>query len=187
MCSARRDRAPPQPAVTAHSTIQASHQPTRSLCIVRIPGILPVGGLSTVGTACDRRMTAARGDQASARGLRRSTRRMQHAASSHSSSGVTSPPPPPPPEPPVTVTLTDFALLPPAPSHVRVKVVELVSAGLVLVPLVARVPLQPPEALHAVAFWLVQIRLTVAPEETELASLLSVTMGTGGAEATLSA
>ena len=47
------------------------------------------------------------------------------------------------------VTLTAF--VPPSPVHVRVNTVVVSSAPVVSVPLVARVPVQPPEAVQAVA------------------------------------
>ena len=87
----------------------------------------------------------------------------------------------------MTETCSDFAVLPPAPLQLSVKVVVLVSAGLVIEPLVGCLPLQPPDALQAVAFWLVHTRFTVPPEATELASLVNVTSGAAGAEAMPSA
>jgi hypothetical protein len=50
------------------------------------------------------------------------------------------------------LTVTDLLLEPPAPVHASVNVVLVVNAALVAVPLTAFVPLQPPEALQAVAF-----------------------------------
>ena len=52
----------------------------------------------------------------------------------------------------VTVTVTARLALPPAPVHVRVKVLVALKAPVLVLPAVARAPLQLPEALHAVAF-----------------------------------
>ena len=95
--------------------------------------------------------------------------------------------PPPPLEPEVMVTVTDCALEPPAPVQVSVKVVLVVRAGVVKVPLVFWVPLQPPDAVQEVALVLDQMRFTALPELTWVWSALSVTTGAGGAWATVSA
>jgi hypothetical protein len=71
--------------------------------------------------------------------------------------------------------------------QVSVKVVLLVSAALVAVPLVGRLPLHPPDAVQAVAFVLDHMRSTVLPEETSDLSVLRVTVGAGGAGATVNA
>jgi len=75
------------------------------------------------------------------------------------------------------VTSTDFATLTPSPVQVNVNVVEAVIAALVADPFTTCVPVQPPEAVQAVAFWDVQVRLTVAPEATAVALLWRVTAG----------
>ena len=86
------------------------------------------------------------------------------------------------------VTLTDFdACWLPAPVQVSVKVVLLVSAALVAVPLTGRLPFHPPEAVQVVAFVLDQMRSTVLPEETSGLSTLRVTVGAAGAGATVNA
>ena len=76
--------------------------------------------------------------------------------------------PPWPPELAVTVTLSDFAVLPPTPAQVSVKVVSLLRAAVVTVPLSGLLPLQPPDAWHDVAFCVDQVRSTVLPELTWL-------------------
>jgi hypothetical protein len=50
------------------------------------------------------------------------------------------------------VTVTDLVVGPPAPVQVSVKVVSEESAVLVVVPLKGCFPLQPPVAVHEVAF-----------------------------------
>lgn len=63
----------------------------------------------------------------------------------------------------VTVTVADTAeLVPPAPAQVREKVVVLLSVPVLLLPLVASEPLQPPEAVQEVAFVELQVRVELA-------------------------
>jgi hypothetical protein len=57
--------------------------------------------------------------------------------------------------------------------------VVLVSAPVDQVPLVATAPLQPPEAVHAVAFCDVQLRLDEAPLATVVGDAVSATVGAG--------
>jgi hypothetical protein len=45
------------------------------------------------------------------------------------------------------------------------------------VPLVACIPLHPPEAVHEVAFWEVQVSVDVPPTATVVGEALSVTVG----------
>ena len=90
----------------------------------------------------------------------------------------------------VTVTVTDFCVVPPVPVQLSVKVIVAVSAALVAVPLIACGPVQPPAAgpaVHEVAFWLDQTMSTVLPEDTVELSVLRFTTGAGGALATVSA
>jgi hypothetical protein len=77
------------------------------------------------------------------------------------------------------VTVTDVAalLLPPAPVQDSVKFVVAVSAPVGLLPLVATVPLQPPEAVHDVAFVELQLRVEVLPEAMLVGDALSDTVG----------
>jgi hypothetical protein len=51
-----------------------------------------------------------------------------------------------------TDTITDCDAVPPEPVHVNTYSVDVLSGWVVCVPLVASEPLQPPEAVHAVAF-----------------------------------
>ena len=106
--------------------------------------------------------------------------------------------PPPPFEEPdellllLTLTITLSAVWPPAPVQVSVKVVFAVIAGLVAVSLAACVPVKlpdqpPPEATQVVAPVVVQIRWTVPPEVTLVASADRLTVGAAGAGLTLSA
>ncbi|HUO66484.1 MAG TPA: hypothetical protein VMV37_03060, partial [Gammaproteobacteria bacterium] len=62
-----------------------------------------------------------------------------------------------------TVTVFESLAEPPGPVQVSVNVVVTVSALLVAVPLVAFEPDQPPDAVHDVAFVLVQVSCVVPP------------------------
>ena len=55
----------------------------------------------------------------------------------------------------------------------------LVSAPVDHVPLVATAPLQPPDALHAVAFTEVQVNVDIPPPATVVGDAVSVTVGAG--------
>jgi len=84
----------------------------------------------------------------------------------------------------LTVVLV-VLLVPPGPAQVN-EYVALVDKGLVVcVPRVARVPLQPPEAVHEVALDEVQVNVAVDCWMTELGDALSVAVG-GTAEEVLS-
>jgi len=48
-----------------------------------------------------------------------------------------------------------------------------------VLPLVALVPLQPPEAVHEVALALLQVRVEVPPEAILVGFVVSVTVGSG--------
>ena len=62
----------------------------------------------------------------------------------------------------VTVIVSDCgALVPPAPVHVKVKVVAVVRAVVVNVPAVALAPVQPPLAVQEVALVLDHVRVAV--------------------------
>jgi hypothetical protein len=63
----------------------------------------------------------------------------------------------------VVVTVADCAAVPPPPVQVRVYLVVAVSAGVALVPVIGCVPLQPPEAVHEVAFVELQLSVAVFP------------------------
>jgi hypothetical protein len=61
-----------------------------------------------------------------------------------------------------------------------VNFVDAVSAALFADPFAGRLlAVNPPESAQEVAFWLVQVRLTMPPELTDWASLASVTTGPG--------
>jgi hypothetical protein len=75
------------------------------------------------------------------------------------------------------VTVTDFVALTPSPVQVRVNVVVEVMAAVVAEPVVACVPLQPPVAEHAVAFSELHVKLTVAPEVTDVVPASRLTTG----------
>ena len=99
------------------------------------------------------------------------------------------PPPPLPPEPEVTVTVADWVgLVPSVPTQVNVKVVVVVRAALVAVPLVLTVPDHAPagelEAVHELVFALDHWRPAVAPEETLVEVTWRVTLAAGGAGCT---
>ena len=76
-----------------------------------------------------------------------------------------------------TLTTVDCAALPPAPVHVRVYVVLAVRAGVVRVPCVALVPVQPPEAVHEVALVEDQVSVALEPLVTVEGLALKVTVG----------
>jgi len=78
-----------------------------------------------------------------------------------------------------TVTVADWAAEPPAPVQVRVNFVVAVSAGVVCVLAVASEPLQPPEAVQAVALADDQVSAEVAPLLTVAGFAVSVTAGAG--------
>ena len=77
------------------------------------------------------------------------------------------------------VTVTDVAalLLPPAPIQDSVKFVVAVNAPVGLLPLVASVPLQPPDAVHDVAFVELQLRVEALPEAMLVGDAVSDTVG----------
>jgi hypothetical protein len=79
----------------------------------------------------------------------------------------------------VTETVADCDAEPPVPLQVNVNVVAVVSAGVVWVPLVPSAPLQPPDAVQAVALVETQIRVDVPPLATVLGLAVSVTAGAG--------
>ena len=78
-----------------------------------------------------------------------------------------------------TVTVADWAALPPAPVQVRVYVVFAVSAPVARDPLVAWLPLQPPEAVQAVALLDDHVRVDAAPLAIVLGAALRVTVAVG--------
>jgi hypothetical protein len=62
-----------------------------------------------------------------------------------------------------------------------------VSALVVVLPLAALVPLQPPEAVHEVALVLLQVRVEVRPEATLVGFAVSFTVGSGAITVTVAA
>lgn len=77
------------------------------------------------------------------------------------------------------LTTVEAAPLPPTPEQVSVKVVAAVSAPVEALPLVALVPLQPADAVHELAFVLLQVSVEALPEVTEVGLAASVTVGFG--------
>jgi hypothetical protein len=69
------------------------------------------------------------------------------------------------------------ALVPPAPEHVNEKVEFAVSAPVLREPLAASAPLQPPAAVHAVAWADDQVSVDVPPTATMIGLALSVAVG----------
>ena len=79
----------------------------------------------------------------------------------------------------VTVTVVPCTVVPPAPLQASVNFVVTVSTGVVAVPEVPSVPLQPPEALQDAAFVDDHERAEVAPLFTVLGLAAKVTVGAG--------
>ena len=77
------------------------------------------------------------------------------------------------------VTAAVAAEVPVAPEQLSVKVVDAVSAGVVNVPLVGWAPLQPPEAVHAVAFAELHVSVANPPVLTLIVLVFSATLGEG--------
>jgi hypothetical protein len=81
----------------------------------------------------------------------------------------------------VTVTVFESLAVPPGPVQVSVNVVLVVSALLAAPPFVACEPDHPPDAVHDVAFALVQDRFVVEPLATLIGFAVRLTVGAGGA------
>lgn len=79
----------------------------------------------------------------------------------------------------VIVTAALAGEAPVAPVQLSVKVVDALSAGVVKVPLEGSAPLQPPDAVHAVAFAELQESVAVPPVLTLIVFAFSVTLGGG--------
>ena len=77
------------------------------------------------------------------------------------------------------VTAAVAAEVPVAPEQFSVKIVDVVSAGVVNVPLVGWAPLQPPEAVHAVAFAELHVSVANPPGLTLIVLVFSATLGEG--------
>jgi hypothetical protein len=83
---------------------------------------------------------------------------------------------------PVAMVMEAFAeVVPPAPVHCNVKVESVVTGPTDSEPLTAFAPLQAPEAVHAVASVLVQLRVVLTPATTLAAAGVRVTVGSTGA------
>jgi hypothetical protein len=78
-----------------------------------------------------------------------------------------------------TVTVADCDAVPPAPVHVSVNLVVAVSADVLVEPLVASLPLQPPEAAQEVALVADQVNIELLPLATVLGLAAKVTIGAG--------
>ena len=83
-----------------------------------------------------------------------------------------------------TDTVADCEADPPLPVQVMVYLVVAVSAAVVVEPLVASVPLQPPEAVQLVALLEDQLRVELPPLATVLGLALILTVGAGGVPVT---
>jgi hypothetical protein len=79
----------------------------------------------------------------------------------------------------LTVTVADWVAEPPSPVQVSSNSVVLPRAPVDQVPLVATEPLQPPDALHAVAFAEDQVRVDMPPLATVVGEADNVTVGAG--------
>lgn len=79
----------------------------------------------------------------------------------------------------MSVTVTLVCAVPPAPLQASVNVVALESAAVLSLPAVSRAPVQPPEAVHDVAFDVDHVNVLVPPLLTEVGEAVSVTTGAG--------
>lgn len=84
------------------------------------------------------------------------------------------------------MTVTDRAAVPPAPLQVRLKVVVVVSEPLLLEPELALVPVQPPEAVQALASVLDQASVVLPPLAIDAGVALKLSVGAGVTGAALS-
>jgi hypothetical protein len=83
------------------------------------------------------------------------------------------------------VTVTDCAAEPPAPVHVSVYLVVVVSAAVFCEPLIASEPLQPPDAAQEVAPVEDHVNIEVAPLATVLGAAVKATVGAGAVTVTV--
>jgi hypothetical protein len=81
---------------------------------------------------------------------------------------------------PITVTVTLRCALPPSPVHCRVKVVLFVRLLIAWLPEVCRFPVQPPDAVQAVAFVDDQVSWVLPPLATLVGLAFNVTVGADG-------
>ena len=83
-------------------------------------------------------------------------------------------------EPGTTVMATDDCpVVLPAPVHVKVNVLFVVSAPLLTLPLVARIPDHAPDAVHEVASVELQVNVTALPLEIDVEFAERLTVGVG--------
>ena len=78
----------------------------------------------------------------------------------------------------LTVAATG-AVTPPEPAHVIEYTVAAVNGPVLWLPLVARVPLQPPDALHESAFAEFHVSVELPPTATATGVAARITVGTG--------
>ena len=78
-----------------------------------------------------------------------------------------------------TVTTVLCTAVPPAPEQLRVNVDVALSAPVDWLPLVALLPLQPPDAIHVVALAELQVSVELAPLATVVGELARVAVGAG--------
>ena len=76
-----------------------------------------------------------------------------------------------------TATVTELLASPPGPEQLSTKLVPDVSVGVASAPEVARLPVQPPDALHEVAFVLTHVSRAVPPYARVAESALRSTIG----------
>jgi len=86
---------------------------------------------------------------------------------------------------PVIDTVTERFTVPPGPLQASVKLVVVVSGPVLAVPLVARAPLQPPEAAQVVALLELQVRFETLPLTTLAGLAATFTVGGGGVTVTV--
>ena len=80
---------------------------------------------------------------------------------------------------PLTVTVVVELAEPPGPVQVIVKPIVADSGPVDWLPVIATVPVQPPDAVHKVAFVEVHVRSELLPLDTVLGFAPRVTVGTG--------
>ncbi len=83
-----------------------------------------------------------------------------------------------------TATVTVWLISPPGPAQLSVNAVDAASTPVAAAPFTGRAPLQPPEAVQAVAFVVVQARFDCWPATIVPGSAVSVSVGAAGGGAT---
>jgi hypothetical protein len=79
----------------------------------------------------------------------------------------------------LTVTVVDWAALPPLPLHVNVYVAFADSAPVDCDPLIGLAPDQAPDAVHELAFVVAQVKVELLPVTKELGFAFRLTVGAG--------